>query len=305
MSDKTADKDDDSKEPLSDPPSNDSRADSEDKKAQSAPSDADPTDDADDEEEDNEGADERSPDLAARADARRLQRRAPAPRASDDAPLVTGLAGHSVETKFKPDYVFLVVASAIFLAADLVTKWLAVSKLSAKPEEKVVVIKGFFNLDRAENRGGAWGLLGDQPDHIRLPFFFLISAIAVVFIVSLYRKLEPQQKALKWALPLVLGGALGNLADRVRHQYVVDFIDWYVTMGGKESHWPTFNVADVWIVAGVGLMIIDMFTPRPKTAAAAANKPRRREVVVTEDGPAAGEGAIEPESKPDPKSERA
>jgi len=87
--------------------------------------------------------------------------------------------------------------------------------------------------------------------------FLFATAAAAVFIISLYRKLEPHQKALKWALPLVLGGALGNLVDRVRYQHVIDFIDPY-------HYWPTFNVADIWIVAGVALMAIDMFTPRPK-----------------------------------------
>ncbi|MBK6513685.1 MAG: signal peptidase II [Polyangiaceae bacterium] len=170
--------------------------------------------------------------------------------------------------KPRPNYLFLAVTSAIFLALDLSTKEWALKRL--KPldklppsEDHISVLEGYFHFTYAENKGGAWGLLGDQQDYVRLPFFFLISALAVVFIVSLYRKLEPRQLALKWALPLVLGGALGNLFDRIRHQYVVDFIDWfYVGADGKEHHWPTFNVADIWIVAGVGLMVVDMFTPR-------------------------------------------
>ncbi len=173
----------------------------------------------------------------------------------------------------RPNYVFLAVASLLFLAADLVTKHLAVKNLEGA-DRRHVVIKNFFSFTLAHNKGGAWGLLGDQPDHIRLPFFFAISAVAVVFIVSLYRRLEPRQVALKWALPLVLGGALGNLADRVRHQYVVDFIDWYVVIDNKASHWPTFNVADVWIVVGVGLMIVDMFTPRKPVVRAKPSAPR-------------------------------
>lgn len=203
------------------------------------------------------------------AEGRRRARRKPS-REREDAAVEPAEAA----PVYKPNYIFLIVASAIFLAMDLGSKWVAVKNLSDGPNETYVVVKGFWNFNLAQNKGGAWGLLGDQPDHVRLPFFFLISAVAVVFIVSLYRKLEPRQTALKWALPLVLGGALGNLVDRVRHQYVVDFIDWYVVMDGKESHWPTFNVADVWIVAGVGLMIIDMFTPRK-----AVRKPVARNVV--------------------------
>ncbi len=178
-----------------------------------------------------------------------------------------------------PNYIFLAVLSLLFLVADLWSKAWAAKALEGGHDKKIVVIEGFWNFDLAKNRGGAWGLLGDQPDNVRLPFFFAISAVAVVFIVSLYRKLEPRQTALKWALPLVLGGALGNLHDRIRHQHVIDFIDWYVTIGGKETHWPTFNIADVWIVAGVGLMVVDMFTPRRKlpTGAPAALRAKAAE----------------------------
>ena len=117
-------------------------------------------------------------------------------------------------------------------------------------------------------------MLVDADPRWRAPFFIGVSLVAVGIIISFYRNLAPGDRHAALTLGLILGGALGNLVDRVRHQYVVDFIDWYVTMGGKEEHWPTFNVADVWIVAGVGLMIIDMFTPRK-----AVRKPVARNVV--------------------------
>jgi signal peptidase II len=178
----------------------------------------------------------------------------------------------------KVNYLFLVVTSIIFLVADLASKEWAAIRLEG-PNTKIVVIDGYWAFDLAKNKGGAWGIFGNQPDYVRLPFFFLISAVAVVFIVSLYRKLEPRQTALKWALPLVLGGALGNLADRIRHQHVIDFIDWYyVNAEGKATHWPTFNIADVWIVAGVILMGIDMFTPRRKLPRAAPAAVRRQQL---------------------------
>lgn len=169
-------------------------------------------------------------------------------------------------------YAFLVVSSAVMLALDLGTKEWAATRLEGKNVEPIVVIEGVeafgkmlaLHFDLAKNPGGAWGVLGKQPDYVRLPFFFVISALAVVFIVSLYKKLEPRQWALKWALPLVLGGALGNLVDRIRHQHVIDFIDAFWIEDGRASHWPTFNVADIWIVAGVILMGIDWFSPRRK-----------------------------------------
>lgn len=172
----------------------------------------------------------------------------------------------------KPDYKFLGIVSAIMLAADLVTKEWAANRLADPKAEPIKVIEGInlgstkyaLHFDLAKNKGGAWGVLGEQPDYVRLPFFFIISALAVVFIVGLYRKLEPRQWALKWALPLVLAGALGNLVDRIRHQHVIDFIDAFFVKNNKASHWPTFNVADIWIVAGVILMAIDWFTPAKK-----------------------------------------
>jgi signal peptidase II len=112
---------------------------------------------------------------------------------------------------------------------------------------------------------------------VRRPFFLLVSAAAIAFIVTLYRRLQPRQRALKWGLPLVLGGALGNVFDRIRYGHVIDFIDyradWVKAMNDfvgrlfpghatSTDHWPTFNVADIAICVGVALMAIDMFTAK-------------------------------------------
>ncbi|XXX82247.1 signal peptidase II [Sorangium sp. So ce134] len=177
---------------------------------------------------------------------------------------------------YRPSYGFLLGVSAVTLAADLGTKWWAKDRLepralaelegAARPLalRKIEVIKDHLNLIFAKNHGGAWGILGDESEAIRRPFFLLVSLAAIVFIVSLYRKLHPSQIALKWGLPLVLGGALGNLVDRIRYGYVIDFIQVRFT---PTFVWPTFNVADIAIVVGVGLMAIDMFSPqRPELA---------------------------------------
>jgi signal peptidase II len=191
----------------------------------------------------------------------------------------------------RPSLLFLVVVSAVSLAADLGSKWWAKSTLDDPTMfggRKIDVIQGKLAFIFARNRGGAWGLLQDESEAVRRPFFLLISAAAVLFIVTLYRRVTPQQTALKWGLPLVLGGALGNLVDRVRYGYVVDFIDVHVT---PTFRWPTFNIADIAIVAGVALMAIDMFTarkPEPAAAAAAAAAP---DAAVKRGEGAAGEAA--------------
>lgn len=170
-----------------------------------------------------------------------------------------------------PSFVFLVVVAVVTAAADLWTKHWALKHLEKDglrlpPKE---IIKDRLTFVLAHNPGGAWGMLHNQPEKVRRPFFVLVSAVAVVVIVSMYRKLDPRQRALKWGLPLVLGGALGNLVDRLRFGQVVDFIDvradWIGKLnkafGSVGDHWPTFNVADIAICIGVLLMAVDFLFP--------------------------------------------
>ncbi len=190
----------------------------------------------------------------------------------------TARAPTTAPVNWSPSYVFLGVIAAVILVLDGVTKWWAETTLSKLTYENpsIIVIEDVLTFTLAYNKGGAFGMLADENDVWRQPFFLLVSVGAVAFIVSLYRRLTPEQRALRWGLPLVLGGALGNLADRLAKGKVVDFVDyragwveamneliakvndgWHVT-----SHWPTFNVADMAICAGIGLMAIDMFFAR-------------------------------------------
>jgi signal peptidase II len=183
-----------------------------------------------------------------------------------------------------PGYVFLGVVTVLTLAADLGSKWWAKSRLlegKLFSERRIEVIENWFAFSFAKNKGGAWGILQNEPEVVRRYFFLGISILAVVFIVSLYRRLTPGQTALKWGLPLVLGGALGNLVNRIQYNYVVDFIDfYYVGKDGNDHHWPTFNVADIAIVVGVGLMAVDMFTTRKPKETLAAGAPFSKSVPV-------------------------
>jgi signal peptidase II len=183
----------------------------------------------------------------------------------------------------RPTFFFFGIVAGISLLADVTTKAWAEIILSRRiftPEPSIVLIKEHLTLTLAYNEGGAWGLLSDASETIRRPFFFAVSVLAVLFIVSLYSKLVKGQHSLTWGLPFVLGGALGNLSDRVTRNSVVDFIDyradWVLAMNrglakalkyvgknwGLTDHWPTFNIADVAICIGVGLMAVDMFTSR-------------------------------------------
>src|SRR5579859_5385815 len=161
----------------------------------------------------------------------------------------------------RPSYAFLAALSVVTLAADLATKAWAERHLDGYPGT-VEVWKNHLTLLLAKNRGGAWGLLQSTSENVRRPFFLLVSIAAIAFIMTLYRRLQPRQHALQWGLPLVLGGALGNVFDRIRYGHVIDFIDVHVVYRGIERHWPTFNVADIAICVGVGLMAVDMFTSK-------------------------------------------
>jgi signal peptidase II len=175
----------------------------------------------------------------------------------------------------RPSYVFLGAVAFVSLALDLWSKAWAERRLDSPDAyfHPVVLIKDHLDFVLAKNRGGAWGLLQDTPEYVRRPFFLLVSALAIAFIVSLYRRLGPEQWAMRWGLPLVLGGALGNLVDRIRYSHVIDFIHAHTSWGGRDHSWPTFNVADIAICVGVGLMAIDMFTSASPSQAKTANAP--------------------------------
>lgn len=185
----------------------------------------------------------------------------------------------SAATAPRPTFVFFGIVSGLSLLLDVTTKAWAEITLSARAmtsDPSPELIKDHLSFALAYNKGGAWGLFQDHPEYIRRPFFLLVSLLAVTFIINLYGRLAPGQRALKWGLPLVLGGALGNLADRIVRSNVIDFIDyraqWIESMNRLMAkvnkgwivtdHWPTFNVADIAICVGVGLMAVDMFTSR-------------------------------------------
>lgn len=185
----------------------------------------------------------------------------------------------------RPSVLFFVAVTGISAALDLISKEWAIRNLAgagASGTQRVVdVIPGMVDFVFAQNPGGAWSMLRNLPEQARRPFFIAVSTVASVFIASVYTRIDRRQWAMRWGLPFALGGAIGNLVDRMRHGWVVDFIHCWIVRGGKELHWPTFNVADVWIVAGVLLMALDLVTSRKlhraREAASAASVEERRE----------------------------
>jgi len=145
-------------------------------------------------------------------------------------------------------FIWLLV-SALIVALDLWTKAIASESLVLY---RPVELTSWLNLTLAHNYGAAFSFLSDAGGWQR--WFFTVLAVVVtgVLIVWLLR-LKPAEKLIAAGLALIIGGAIGNLSDRIRHGYVVDFIDVYY----RDWHWPAFNLADSAITCGVILLLLD------------------------------------------------
>jgi signal peptidase II len=146
-------------------------------------------------------------------------------------------------------YLWLVAG---IIAFDQVSK-LFVDRLLSVHESRVVV-DGLVRLTYVQNRGAAFGVLSDAELPYQSALFSLVSLVAL-FAIAVYAWRMPAESRLpQTALALVMGGAVGNLLDRARLGYVIDYVDMY----WGHHHWPAFNVADAAITTGVTLLILDI-----------------------------------------------
>jgi len=139
--------------------------------------------------------------------------------------------------------------SALIVVLDLWTKGIATESLTLY---RPVELTSWLNMTLAHNYGAAFSFLSDAGGWQRWLFTGLASVVTVVLIIWLVR-LPPEDKLTSAALGLVIGGAVGNLVDRINNGYVVDFIDVYY----RNWHWPAFNLADSAITGGVILLLLD------------------------------------------------
>lgn len=138
--------------------------------------------------------------------------------------------------------------SLVVVVLDQLTKWMASSQLEMFNSVPVMPL---FNLTLMHNTGAAFSFLSDAGGWQR--WFFTVLAVGVsVLIVVWLRRLPPADKSTAAALALILGGAVGNVIDRVRFGYVVDFLDVYV----GTAHWPAFNIADSAITVGAVILVL-------------------------------------------------
>jgi signal peptidase II len=136
--------------------------------------------------------------------------------------------------------------------------------------DQIPVIPGFFDITHVRNPGAAFGFLATSAEPVRLFFFVGVTLVAIALIFSFYTKLAPGDRFSALSLGLILGGAVGNLIDRVRYGEVVDFLHFRL-WGGYT--WPDFNFADSFIVVGVILLVIELLATESESREEARVEP--------------------------------
>ena len=121
--------------------------------------------------------------------------------------------------------------------------------------QSIPIVDGWFNLTYVRNTGAAFGIFAGNAEIFRRPFLILVSILASGFIITLLRRLADRERGLIAALTFILGGAVGNLIDRVFYGEVIDFLDVY----WRNYHWPAFNVADSFITIGVAIALFSLY----------------------------------------------
>lgn len=139
------------------------------------------------------------------------------------------------------------------IVLDQATKILVLNQF--RLGETLSLVPGYFNLTYIRNTGAAFGILAHSDPAFRVPFFIVVPLVALIAIAYIFRKIADADVKLSSALSLVIGGAIGNLIDRIRLGYVVDFLDLHWRY---QYHFPAFNVADSAICVGVGILMLDL-----------------------------------------------
>jgi signal peptidase II len=149
-------------------------------------------------------------------------------------------------------YTLLLITVGVVVVCDQVTKLYVDAVMW--PHQSITVIENYVDITYVRNPGGAFGLFAQVDRWIVRPLLLGLSAVAAIVILLIYRSTPADRLLVRLAFSLVLGGAIGNLIDRLRFDEVIDFFDvhWY------HYHWPAFNIADAAITVGVTLLCWDL-----------------------------------------------
>ncbi len=167
---------------------------------------------------------------------------------------------------------FLILAGAV-VAADQLSKRVISSEL--RLGEVRAIVEGAFNLTHTLNRGAAFSLMADASSSFKLGLLILVSVLASVVVLALLWRSRQESRVARTGLAMILGGALGNLWDRIGNGSVIDFLDFYF----GSYHWPVFNLADAAIVLGALLVLYEIFfgeERRPARRGDAGRRPPER-----------------------------
>lgn len=151
-----------------------------------------------------------------------------------------------------PKYRLALIVGSTILVLDQITKALVANLMHLY--QAIEIVPNFVHLTYLKNTGAAFGVLAGTRSPLRMAFFVLVSSVAIGCVLYLLKNLRPGRTSLVASLSLILGGAVGNLIDRLRMGEVIDFID----LHWHHFHWPAFNVADSSITIGVILLFIQM-----------------------------------------------
>jgi signal peptidase II len=147
-------------------------------------------------------------------------------------------------------YHFLIAVLVVVL--DRASKWLVAGAITL--HDSVAVLPGFFRLTHVQNSGAAFGLFAESSSEWKVAILVLFSVLALAVVSALLWKNSHSMTSTGVGLSLILGGAVGNLWDRLLSGHVVDFFDFYL----GSYHWPAFNIADSAIVIGALLLVAEI-----------------------------------------------
>jgi len=168
---------------------------------------------------------------------------------------------------FKLKYLILFVLTPVVILIDQWTKQLIIDRFELGQTQPLV--SGFFNLTYVRNTGAAFGMLRDAHPSFRVPFFMIVPMLALLVIGYVFYQLPAKDKKLSTAFSLVVGGAIGNLIDRIHYGYVIDFLDFHWKY---VYHFPAFNVADSAICVGVAILMLDLAFRQEESVNASATR---------------------------------
>lgn len=151
-------------------------------------------------------------------------------------------------------YLILLSFAGFIIALDQLTKIYVHTQFQLG--ESIQIIPGYFDLTYVRNTGAAFGIFRDAQETFRTIFFLSMPPVAVAVILYILHGLPDKERLQVFALSGVFAGAIGNYIDRLRFGYVIDFLDAHWQ---HKAHWPAFNVADMAIVGGVGLLFIAFY----------------------------------------------